>query len=114
MASTAGICDVFKENLFKGDHDFDVDTIRMALYVDAATHSNTTSVYTSTNESSGTGYTAGGFTMAGVSVTRQGANSFIDWSTDPNFPGSTITAASGLIYNDSLTTAIAIAILTWT
>jgi len=88
-------------NIAKGNIDLDTDTFKMLL---------TTSTYTPdqdahdfrddvTNEVTGTGYTAGGATLTGISVTYDsGTNQVrISW-TDPTWPTSTITARTAVIY----------------
>lgn len=51
-----------------------------------------------TDEASGTGYTSGGFTMTGVSVSLAGSTGIVDWSTNPNWPASTISAICAVLY----------------
>jgi len=55
-----------------------------------------------TDEASGTGYTAGGFTMAGYAAGNNGTTeAWIDWTTDPNWTTATISAVGAIIYNDT-------------
>jgi hypothetical protein len=56
-------CNSFKSGLISGDFDFDTDTIKMALYTNAATLDEDTAAYTTTGEVSASGYTAGGATL---------------------------------------------------
>ena len=56
-------CNSFKSGLINGDFDFDTDTIKMALYTNAATLDEDTAAYTTTGEVSASGYTAGGATL---------------------------------------------------
>ena len=57
-------CNSFKSGLINGDFDFDTDTIKMALYTNAATLDEDTAAYTATGEVSATGtYSAGGVTL---------------------------------------------------
>jgi hypothetical protein len=56
-------CNSFKSGLISGDFDFDTDTIKMALYTNAATLDEDTAAYTTTGEVSASGYTAGGVTL---------------------------------------------------
>ena len=51
-----------------------------------------------TNEVTGTGYTAGGVTMSGVSVSVAAGVVKIDWTTDPAWASSTITARRAVLY----------------
>lgn len=93
----------FRIEMMQGVHDFDNDTFKMALYTSLADLDNDTTAYSSTNEVSGTGYTAGGATMT---ITGPAADSgdgrtvLIDFD-DVVWNDSTITARAALIYNSS-------------
>jgi hypothetical protein len=100
MAITQGMCSSFKEQLLKGEHDFDVDTFKIALYTSAATLSAATTIYTTSDEVVGAGYVAGGNTLTGTTVTLSGTTAFVDFS-DSTWAVSTITARGALIYNAS-------------
>ena len=95
----------FRKGLLVGNYDMDSDTINLALYNGSGHDANTTA-YTATNESSGTGYTAKGVVMSGVVQSTDTTNnvSFLDWTTDPSFATSTITATDCLIFDDTVTT----------
>ena len=88
-------------NVVKGAIDLDTDTFKMILTTSAYTPNQDTHNFRDdvTNEVVGTGYTAGGATMAGVSVTNDTATNEvrISW-TDPTWPSSTITARTAVIY----------------
>ena len=59
-------CNSFKSGLINGDFDFDTDTIKMALYTNAATLDEDTAAYIddpTTGEVSASGYTASGVTL---------------------------------------------------
>lgn len=100
MAITQGMCSSFKEQLLKGEHDFDVDTFKIALYTSSATLDTSTTVYTTSNEVSGVGYVAGGNTLTGTTVSLTGNTAFVDFS-DTTWSGATITARGALVYNSS-------------
>jgi hypothetical protein len=73
-----------------------------SLYTASATLSKSTTAYTSSNEVSGTGYTAGGTAMTGFTVSISGDTAYIDWTTDPSWATSTLTGVvTALIYNAS-------------
>ena len=63
MAITAATCTSFKQELFKGIHNFDQggspDTFKLALYSSSATLGASTTAYTTSGEVSGSNYTAG-------------------------------------------------------
>lgn len=98
MASTTAMCSTFKRDLLKGHHQMDADTFKIALYTSSATHGAATTDYTTTQEISGTGYSAGGQTLDSPTVTLSGTTAFVDFA-DETFSTATITAASALIYN---------------
>jgi hypothetical protein len=105
MAITQAITNTFKQKLVDGSHDAS-DTFKMALYTSAATMDESTAAYSATNEVSGTGYTAGGVTMAGFSGTLSGSTAILDWTTDPAWTTATITARGALIYNSTDGTSV--------
>ena len=100
MAIIQGACSSFKQELFQAVHDFDNDTFRMALFVEDADLSQNTTVYDATNEATGTGYTAGGQALTGVSVNLDGRVAFVDFD-DVTWTTTTLTARGALIYNAS-------------
>lgn len=114
MSATAGVCDQFKSDLLHGNVNLTSDTFKVALYVAASASlaPSSTTAYTTTGEISGTGYTAGGVTMSGVTITQSGDTFEINWS-NPSWSSATITADTALIY-DSTNTNSAVAILTFT
>ena len=73
MAITQAMCTSFKQELLEGKHDFRTSghTFNIALFTSSATLGASTTDYSTTNEVSGTGYTAGGqaLTTAGGSST---------------------------------------------
>jgi hypothetical protein len=90
----------FKQQLLKAVHDFDTDTFYMALYTTNANLGATTTVYTTSGEITGTGYTAGGKMMTGVSVSVTDTTAFVNFSNVVWTPGA-FTARGALIYNTS-------------
>jgi len=101
MASTTAFCNSAKQDFLNG-LNLSTNTYKMALYTSTAVNDKTTTVYSTTNEITGTGYTAGGVTMAGFTVSISTDTAYIDWTTDPSWTTATITAASCLIYNSSV------------
>ena len=102
MPISQAMCSSFKQQLFLGEHDLDTDTIKMALYISAATLDASTTVYSTSNEvsSSGTNYTAGGNTLTGATVSLSGTTAFVDFA-DTSWASATFTARGALIYNSS-------------
>lgn len=99
MTITSAICNSYKEEILEGVHAA-ADTYKVALYTDAATLGASTTVFSVTNEVSGTGYSTGGATLAGLTTGLSGSTAFLTFS-DPSFADSTITARGCLIYNSS-------------
>lgn len=100
MAITQAMCNSFKTELLGGTHDLDTDTIKIALFTSSATLDASTTAYSTTNEVSGTGYTAGGNTLAGAAISLSGSTAIVDFS-DTTWSSATITARGALIYNSS-------------
>ena len=100
MAITAAVCNSYKQEILQGTHT-SADTYKIALYTSAATLDATTTAYAATNEVSGTGYTAGGATLSGFTVSGSGSTAWLDFTTDPTWAAATITARGALIYNSS-------------
>ena len=90
----------FLEQLFLGVHDFATDTFKLALYTAAATLDADTTVYVTSGETTGTGYTAGGNTLTGVTVSQSGGVSYVDFA-DAVWTPAAFTARAALIYNAS-------------
>jgi hypothetical protein len=103
MAFTGNyLCTSFKKEVLEGLHDFNVgaNTYKLALYTNSASFTAATTVYTATNEVSGTGYSAGGGTLTNINPTTSGTTAFIDFA-DLTFSSATITARGALIYNST-------------
>ena len=97
---TAGLTNSFKQQLLLAVHDFSVDTIKIALYTSSASLDETTTVYTTSNEITGTAYTAGGEILTGVTVTLTGSIAYVSFS-NPTWNGSSFTTRGALLYNSS-------------
>ena len=110
MAITQAMCTSFKEDLFNKLQDLDTDTIKIALYSSSATLDASTTAYTATNEVTGTGYSAGGETLANSTVATSGTTAYVDFD-NPEWTSATFTARGALIYNDTLAGDNSIAVL---
>ena len=100
MAS--GIYNRFKANLMNKVVDLEADTIKVALYDNSHAFTATDTDYTTTNELASTGgYTQGGATLAGKSVT-EAATTYWD-ATDVSWTSATFTAYHAVIYDDTVT-----------
>ena len=90
-------CNSFKSGLINGDFDFDTDTIKMALYTNAATLDEDTAAYTTTGEVSASGYAAGGVTLT---VEKGLTNNTAFISFENVTISAAFTARGALIYKD--------------
>jgi hypothetical protein len=95
---TAGLTTSFKREVLLGVHDLDSDVLKIALYTSNANIGPDTTVYSVTNEVSGTGYTAGGEVLLNV-VVQQGNGTGYATFDDPSWPGANFTTRGALIYN---------------
>lgn len=100
MAITQAMCSSFKQQILLGEHDLDTDVIKLALFTSAATLSAATTAYSTSDEVVGTGYTAGGNTLTGATVSLSGTTAYVDFS-DTTWATATITARGALMYNSS-------------
>lgn len=103
MAISQAVCSSFKSELLQGLHNFtnsSGNTFKLALYTSSASLGATTTAYSTTNEVSGTNYTAGGGALTNVTPSVTGTTAITDFS-DLTFSTATITANGALIYNDT-------------
>ena len=63
MAIQQAMCTSFKAEILDEGHDLVADTLKIALYTSSANLGAGTTAYSTSNEISGTGYTAGGVTL---------------------------------------------------
>lgn len=106
MAISQAFCDSAKEQFLTGSHT-PAHMYKIALYTSAATLDHTTTAYSATNESSGTGYTAGGQALASYAHGVSSGVGYLSWA-NPSWAASSITARGALIYNTSGSSAIAV------
>ena len=97
----------FKVELLQAVHNFGPttpNTFKVALYTAAADINATTTIYSTTNEVVGTGYTAGGNTLV-ISTSPTAANNSASVPTayisfnNTSWTNATFTARAALIYN---------------
>ena len=118
MSNTQSMCTSFLSQLMTATHNFGTaptrgttaaDTFKAALYVTTATVNAATTVYSSTNEVSGTGYTAGGISVTNATApasTNTSATAGVGyWTPSANLVYSTVTLTTAfdtvLIYNST-------------
>jgi hypothetical protein len=118
MANTQSMCTSFLSELMTATHNFGAsptragataDTFKAALYVTTATVNASTTVYSSTNEVTGTNYTAGGVTVTNATVpasTNASATAGVGyWTPSASIVYTTVTLSTAfdtvLIYNST-------------
>jgi len=106
MAIVQGQTTSFKFQLFEGVHNFLTNSFYMALYTGNASLNQSTTAYTTTGEVVGTGYTAGGQLLTGVTVNYDTTNSvaYVNFNNVVWTP-ATFTTRCALIYNASASNA---------
>ena len=89
----------FKAECWQAVHNLLTDTLKIALYTGNAVLDYSTTAYSTTNEITGPGYTAGGATLTGVTLNTDNYTVYVDFD-NPTWAGS-LTARYALIYNAS-------------
>ena len=106
MAITSAICNSFKVEILKAEHNFTAssgNTFNLALYTSSATLNKSTTAYSSTNEisnTSGSAYSAKGKALTSVTPVLSTDTAVCDFS-DVSWTSATFTANGCLIFNDS-------------
>jgi len=100
MAITSTLTTSFKKELLEATHNFGSHGFKIALYTDAATLNADTTVYSTDNEVSGTGYSAGGEVITATTVSSGDGVGFVNFS-NATWASSSFTARGALIYNTS-------------
>jgi hypothetical protein len=100
MPIQQGLTNSFKQEMLQAGQNLATDTLKMALYTAFSDIGPLTTVYTATNEVTGTGYTAGGVVMTGVTISTDvnTGTVFVDFA-NVSWPGANFTARGALIYN---------------
>lgn len=89
----------FKSELYQAIHNLLTDTLKIALYTGNANLNEATTAYTTDNEVTGGGYTAGGVVLTGVTVSSSGFTVYVDFNNVVF--NAAVTARCALIYNSS-------------
>ena len=100
MAIQQAMCTSFKAEILDEGHDLVADTLKIALYTSSATLGAGTTAYSTNNEISGTGYSAGGVTLTNKVVSTTGTTAHFD-ADDPTWTSASFTANGALIYNST-------------
>ncbi len=113
MAITTALCTSFKQELMEAVHNFKNSggsTFNLALYTSSASLGAGTTAYTTSEEVSGTNYTAKGAALTRVDPTTSGTTALTDFA-DLTFTSATITARGALIYNDTASNDASVVVL---
>jgi hypothetical protein len=105
-----GQCNIFKKNVYDGAENFSATspyTYKIALYTASADLNADTLVYTTTNEVTGTGYTAGGQALTVIPAQLDGSTVIVSFD-NVTWAGSGFTARCALIYNGTTNAAVAV------
>ena len=115
MAISQALCTSFKQEILQGIHNLtngsgggtstttgSGNTFKIALFTSSASLGAGTTAYSTSNEVSGTNYSAGGNTLTNVTPTTSSTTALTDFA-DTTWSSSTITARGALIYNSSTT-----------
>jgi len=100
MAITQAMATSFKSEILQEGHNLASDTIKIALFTSSASLGASTTAYSTSNEVSGTGYTAGGETLTNQAVSTTGTTAHFD-ADDPTWTSASFTARGALIYNST-------------
>ena len=110
----SAICNSFKKGLLEGVFNFSSTTtqvFKIALYTSSADLGSQTTVYSTSNEVVGSGYTAGGETLTiSINPTLSNGVAFINFA-NATWAVTSITARGALIYKADGVTNPAIATL---
>ena len=87
----------FKKELYEAVHNLSTDTLKIALYTGNANLNEDTTVYTTSNEVVASGYTAGGNTLTGVTISSADYTAYVNFANTSWT--SALTARCALIYN---------------
>ena len=95
-----GLTNSFKQEMLQAGQNLVTDTLYMALYTAFSDIGPLTTVYTTTNEVTGTGYSAGGVAVTGATISTdvQTGTVYVNFD-NVAWPGASFTARGALIYN---------------
>ena len=112
MANTQAMCTSFMQELMTATHNFTTgtgDSFKAALYLASATQNASTTVYGTSGEVSGAGYTAGGVAVTNgtspLSTNTSATAGTAYWTPSASITYTSVTLATAfdavLIYNSS-------------
>jgi len=112
MAIAQGLTTIFKQNCLNGLENFSNTspyTYKIALYNANANLDNSTTIYTTTNEVTGTGYTAGGKALVPIApASNTTANTAYVSFNNVTWSPASFTCRGALIYNSTTGAAVCV------
>jgi hypothetical protein len=105
-----GQCTVFKKNLLSGLENFATGTTqvyKIALYNANAELTASTLEYTSLNEVTGAGYTAGGEILTPIAPASSGSTAYVSFD-NVSWTSASFLCRGALIYNSTTNAAVAV------
>lgn len=105
MTIRQGLTTSFKLDMVNGRQNVASDALKIALYTAFADINENTTVYSSDNEISGTGYTAGGQALSNVTVNSTSNGIVYVSFSNPTWNPAQFTARGALIYNTTRSNA---------
>jgi hypothetical protein len=107
---TQTACTVFKSNMLKGLENFNTGTsytYKIALYTALADLGDDTTAYTSSNEVTGTGYTAGGVVLTPTTILSdtEDNTAYLSFANVTWTPAN-FTCRGALVYNSTTNAAV--------
>jgi hypothetical protein len=107
---TQTACTVFKSNMLKGLENFNAGTAytyKIALYNALADLGDGTTAYTSSNEVTGSGYTAGGKVLAPTTIlsNTEDNTAYLSFA-NVNWTPANFTCRGALVYNSTTNAAV--------
>ena len=109
---TTEMCNSFKTELLGGVHDLDTDVLKLALIKPSPTGNfnkattNYSNLTSSSDEATGTNYSAGGQELDSPAIALSGDTATLDFA-DEIFSNLTLSAAGALLYNSSTKASVA-------
>tara|TARA_R100001143_G_C3321975_1_gene115252 strand:- start:401 stop:832 length:432 start_codon:yes stop_codon:yes gene_type:complete len=113
MAISQAMCTSFKKEILEAKHNFlnsGGNTFKIPLYTSSASLGAATTAYTTSNEITGTNYTAKGNTLTRVDPSTSGTTALTDFA-DTTWSSSTITARGAMIFNETVSGDTSVLIL---
>ena len=90
----------FKQDILQALQDLSTDVLKIALYTGAASLDADTTIYTTLNEVTGTGYVAGGEICDNVTINTLGTTVYVSFD-NVQWTGVSFNCRGALIYNTS-------------